>query len=100
MLMNGIDISLVKQETGIFQGSSEGQRYFISFQTIPVDSFKKQKQKSYRGHPGGVVVKFAHSTSAAQGSWVQIPGMNLHTTNQVILWWHPTYKIEEDWHRS
>lgn len=29
------------------------------------------------------------------GSWVQ----NLHTTPQVTLWRHPTYKIGEDWHR-
>ena len=28
--------------------------------------------------PGDVVVKFACSASAAQGSWVQIPGVDLH----------------------
>ena len=30
-----------------------------------------------RGQPSGIVVKFVHSGSAAQGSWVQIPGMDL-----------------------
>ena len=49
--------------------------------------------------PGGVVVKFKHSTSAAQGSQVRIPGVELHTAHQAILWRGPTYKTEEDWHR-
>ena len=48
---------------------------------------------------GGVVVKLVCSTSEAQGSWVWIPGIDLHTTHQAMLTWHPTYKIEEDWHR-
>ena len=25
--------------------------------------------------------------------------MNLHSAHQATLRWHPTYKIEEDWHR-
>ena len=29
--------------------------------------------------PGGVVVKFVHSALVAQGSWVWIPGADLHT---------------------
>ena len=52
-----------------------------------------------RGWPSGVVVKFACSTLAAWGSWVQIPGMDLDTAHQAMKWWHPTYKIQEDWHR-
>ena len=51
------------------------------------------------GQPRGVVVKFAHSISIAQGSQVQILGMDLHTAHQAMLWQHPTYKIEEDWHK-
>lgn len=51
------------------------------------------------GQPGGVMVKFAHSASVAQGSQLQISGMDLYTTHQAMLWWLPTYKIEEDWHR-
>ena len=45
------------------------------------------------------MVRFMGSASVAQGSWVQILGMNLHTTHQATLWQHPTYKTEEDWHR-
>ena len=55
--------------------------------------------KYFRGQPGGIVVKFAHSASVAQGSQVWILGADLHTTHQAVLWWHPTYKIEEYWHR-
>ena len=36
------------------------------------------------------------STSAA---WVWFPGMDLHHWSVAKLWWQPTYKIEEDWHR-
>ena len=53
-----------------------------------------------RGWPGGIVVKFARSTLAAQGSQVQIPRADLHTAHQAMLWQHPTYKTEEDWHQG
>ena len=50
-----------------------------------------------------IVVKFAHAASVARDSWVQIlvqvPGMDLHMAHQNVLWWRPTYKIEEDWYR-
>ena len=52
-----------------------------------------------RGQPSGIVVNFVHTASAAQGSQVRIPGTDLHTVHQAMLWWHPMYKIEEDWHR-
>ena len=52
-----------------------------------------------RGRPSGVVVKLAHSTSAAWSLQVWIPCADLHTAHQATLWQHPTYKIEEDWHR-
>ena len=51
------------------------------------------------GWPSGVVVKFMHFASVAQGSQVQILGTDLHTTHQAMMRWHPTYKTEEDWHR-
>ena len=51
------------------------------------------------GLPKGAVVKFTCSTSAAQGLHVQIPGANPHTVHQAMQWQHPTYKVEEDWHR-
>ena len=43
------------------------------------------------------MVKFVRSASTAQGSPVWIPGTDLHTAYQAMLWWHPTYKVEEDW---
>ena len=46
--------------------------------------------------PGGVVVKFTRASSATWGSWIQIPGVDLHTTHQAMLWWHPIYKVEEE----
>ena len=45
------------------------------------------------------MVGFLHSTLAAQGLQVQIPSADLHIAHQAMLWQHPTYKIEEDWHR-
>ena len=45
------------------------------------------------------MVKFMCSASVAWGSWVQIPGTDLYTAYQTMLWQHSTYKIEEDWHR-
>ena len=54
--------------------------------------------KKGRGWPGGVVVKFVHSASAAWGLWVWMLGVDLHIAHQAMLWWHPTYKIEKDWH--
>ena len=51
------------------------------------------------GRRGGIVVKFGCSASAAWSLQVRILGVALHTTLQAMLWWHPTYKIEEDWPR-
>ena len=41
------------------------------------------------------MVKFACSALVAWGSQDWIPGMDLHTAHQTMLWWLPTYKIEE-----
>ena len=49
--------------------------------------------------PGGTVVKFVHSALVARGSQVRIPGTDVHTTHQAMLWQCPIYKIEEDGHR-
>ena len=57
------------------------------------------KKSKTRGQPSGIAVKFAHSASAAGGSQVQIPAVDLHTTPQAMLWLHPIYKLEADWHR-
>ena len=53
----------------------------------------------FGGQSSGVLVKFAHSTSAAQGSQVQIPDVNLYTAHQAMQGQCPTDKIEEDWHK-
>ena len=47
----------------------------------------------------GAGVKFVCSASVAQGSLVRILGVDLYTAHQAMLWWCPTYKIEEDWQR-
>ena len=40
----------------------------------------------FRGQAGGTAVKFAHSASAAQDSPVWIPGVDLCTAWQAMLW--------------
>ena len=50
-----------------------------------------------RGWTGGIVVKFACAASAAQGSQVHIPGMDIWTIHWAMLWQCPTYRIEKDW---
>ena len=37
------------------------------------------------------------SASAGWGSQDPIPGTDLHTAHQAMLWQHPTYKVDEDW---
>ena len=39
-------------------------------------------QNIYRGQPGGVAIEFAYSASVAQGSRVQILGVDVHTAYQ------------------
>ena len=45
------------------------------------------------------MAKFVRSASAVWGLQVWIPGVDLHTAHQAMLWWRPIYKMEEDWHR-
>ena len=45
--------------------------------------------KILEGQPNGIVVKFACSALAAWSLLVQILGMDLCTTHQAVLWWHP-----------
>ena len=44
------------------------------------------KKEINRGQLGGTVVKFTRSALAAQGSLVQILGVDLPTTCQAMLW--------------
>ena len=46
---------------------------------------------------GSVVFGFVCSAAVARALWVWIPGTDLHTTHQAMLWRRPTCKIEEDW---
>ena len=57
------------------------------------------RKGTFWGWPSGIEVKFMLSVTVAQDSQVQILGADLCTVHQAMLWWHPTYKIEEAWHR-
>ena len=57
---------------------------------IQLSSIKADIKKITKGQLCGRVVKLACSASAAQGSSVQVLGMDLHTTCQAMLWQHPT----------
>ena len=51
-----------------------------------------------RGLAHGVVVKVGTLHFSGPGSWVRIPGVDLHHLS-AMLRQQPTYKVEEDWHR-
>ena len=55
--------------------------------------------KNSRGRPIGTAVKRAPSISAAQGSPVRIPGVDMAPLERPCYGRSPTYKVEEDGHR-
>ena len=61
----------------------------------PTTSDLKNKD---RGWPGGAAVKCTHSASAAQGSPVQILGVDVAPRGKPCCGRRPTYKVEEDGH--
>ena len=69
----------------MFRNCDGFQQDDILFGFVLLDLCLKTK-KAIRGWRGSVVVKFSHSASAAQGSPVQIPGVDLHTAYQAMLW--------------
>ena len=56
------------------------------------------QSQGFVGQPGGAAVKFTRSTSAAQGSLVQISGANMALRGKPCCGRHSTYKVEEDGH--
>ena len=72
---------------------------FLNYLKAVFDEIKIALKLPLWGQPGGTVVRFSHSALAVQGLWVWILGVDLHTTHQAMLWQHPTYRMEEDWHR-
>ena len=56
------------------------------------------KRQIYRSRPGGAAVKCARSASAAWGSPVWIPGVDMAPFSKPCWGRHPTYKLEEDGH--
>ena len=59
---------------------------------------KQKDRKRQGGQPSGVVVESVCFASAAWGLWVRILGTDLHKVHQAMLWRHPTYRVEKDWH--
>ena len=57
------------------------------------------KMVTDRGWPGGAAVKCTRSASAARGSPVWIPGVDMALFGKPCCGRHPTYKVEEDGHR-
>ena len=45
----------------------------------------------------GPVTQWLSSASSASVAQVQFPSVDLHPSLAAMLWWLPTYKIEEDW---
>ena len=66
--------------------------------TVRSDSFLTHKNTLQGGWPGGAAVKSAHSTLAARGSEVQMPGADMAPLGKPCCGRHPTYKVEEDGH--
>ena len=63
-------------------------------------NYSCQNLTFHQGWPSGGAVNFAHSTLVAQGSPVKILGADMALLGKSCCGRHPTYKVEEDGHRS
>ena len=73
-------------------------RYDLSSSSKTDSLHVLEKPPSFWSRPGGIVVKFENFASVAQGSQVQIPGMDLAPLIKPCCDGIP-HKIEEDWRR-
>ena len=55
-------------------------------------TLESKQRAGKRGRLCGIVVKSTRSASVAQGLWVPILSVDLHTTHKVMPWQHPTHK--------
>ena len=76
-------------------GSEENYQYFVVFWFALLylqgkfylrNHFFLPVKKQRWDQPGGAVINFVHSVSVAQGSPVWIPGADLCTAYQAMLW--------------
>ena len=58
---------------------------------------KKDMLKSILG--AGSMAQELSLVCSASAAQVWFPGMDVYYLSVAMLWWWPTYKIEEDWHR-
>ena len=66
---------------------SDPTSHLVQYQRrIPIIIWKGFRKLLALGFAGGVVVKFAHSASAARGSQVRIPGADICTAYQAMRW--------------
>ena len=65
---------------------------------VPIFHCYFDLDRSYRGQPGGAVVKCACSALVTWGLLVQIPGVDMAPLGMPCCGKRPTYKVEEDGH--
>ena len=68
---------------GVIQLAHVGGSWIIKYKS---SLLKRMLRKSLEGWPDGAAVKFTYSAVAAWGLLVQIPGADLHTACQAMLW--------------
>ena len=94
----GTPLSLSVKEATLFVLEIETGGRLQVWHTVTGLQSCSQEMKTVGGWPSGAAVKFAHSTSAARGSLVLIPRVDLCAAYKPCCGRNPTYKIEEDGH--